>query len=163
MTGRPSPASPLVAWVGLGSNLGDRAATLAKAAGDLSLLLEGFVSTPPVESAAVDRTGRPAPEIPPYLNAVGRGSYLGTPRSLLRALQQLETRAGRDPTEKGLYLPRTLDLDILFLENSSGPVVVIEPDLRVPHPRLWERPFVLEPMRILGFVAQRPRRPESPE
>jgi 2-amino-4-hydroxy-6-hydroxymethyldihydropteridine diphosphokinase len=83
--------------------------------------------------------GGPAGQ-PPYLNLVVELHTERSPRQLLELAHTLEERAGRVRAER--FGPRTLDVDVLLVEG----VVVDEPDLVVPHPRLAERRFVVEPL-----------------
>jgi 2-amino-4-hydroxy-6-hydroxymethyldihydropteridine diphosphokinase len=132
------------AHVALGANLGDRAAALARA-------LEALRATPGVRVAAVSRFWETEPVGPPqpaYLNAA---AALDTERSaleLLARLHEIERAAGR-VRGRGRDLPRTLDLDLLLF----GGLVIEAPELVVPHPRMHERAFVLEPLaEIAGDV-----------
>lgn len=127
-------------FIGLGSNIGDRVENLRKA---LSLLeangvkvarVSGLYETEPVE------TEEPQP---PYLNAVAEIVSDLPLTKLLELLEEIERQLGR--TSKGDKKPRTIDLDILWAEGER-----IETDrLTVPHPRLWERAFVLVPLSEL--------------
>jgi 2-amino-4-hydroxy-6-hydroxymethyldihydropteridine diphosphokinase len=123
------------AALGLGSNLGDRSAHLEAAVRGLAaagkvLRVSSFRETEP-------QGGPPQPR---YLNgAVVLATDLA-PRDLLAAALELERRAGRERTVR--FGPRTLDVDLLL----CGDLLVREPDLVVPHPRLHERRFVLEPL-----------------
>ena len=120
-------------FLGLGANLGDRAATLA---GAVAALPDVVAVSPVYETAPV---GGPEGS-PPYLNAVVElRSDLG-PRPLLDLAQRLEAAAGRERTVSDG--PRTLDVDVLLV----GGLAVDEPDLVVPHPRMWRRRFVLAPL-----------------
>lgn len=125
------------ALVALGSNLGDRARLLNEAVRWLDELPHGQV----LQSSAVRETaavGGP-PEQGAFLNAAAVLQTELTPRALFQALQELERRAGREP---GLpWGPRPLDLDLLLYDD----VVLNEPALTLPHPRLAVRRFVLEP------------------
>jgi 2-amino-4-hydroxy-6-hydroxymethyldihydropteridine diphosphokinase len=127
------------AYVALGSNLGDREAHLATA-------MEALRARPGVRITAVSRVYETAPIGPPpqgpYLNAVVRLRTRLAPRELLAALLEIEAAEGRQ-REAGRYRARTLDLDLLFY----GSLEIDEPGLRVPHPRLHERGFVLGPLR----------------
>lgn len=79
----------------------------------------------------------------PYLNAVALLSTKLTPRDLLANLHAIERARGRDrAAETSRWMPRTLDLDLLLY----GDAVVNEPGLTIPHPRLHQRRFVLEPL-----------------
>lgn len=125
------------AYIGLGSNLGDRLAALEAALGALARL-EGL------DLVAVSAAYETAPVGPvaqgDYLNAVTQVRTRLKPRALLEALLQIERGHGRERRER--WGPRTLDLDLLLW----GRVRVAEPGLVVPHPRLTERRFVLEPL-----------------
>jgi len=124
------------AFLGLGSNLGDRRACLAEAVGSL----DGLVAVSPVyETAPVG-----GPEQDDYLNVVVELDTGLPPRDLLGVCHRLEAAAGRVRVER--WGPRTLDVDILWIEG----VTVDEPDLQVPHPRLFERRFVTAPLRDLA-------------
>jgi 2-amino-4-hydroxy-6-hydroxymethyldihydropteridine diphosphokinase len=124
---------------GLGSNLGDRRANLEAA-------LRGLAAAGQV--VAVSAFHDTAPEGPPqprYLNCAAVVATDLLPRELLAAALELERRAGR---ERGVrWGPRTLDVDLLL----CGDLVVREADLQVPHPRLHERLFVLEPLAEIAL------------
>ena len=77
---------------------------------------------------------------PRFLNQVVTGRWTGTPRELLAAAKAAERRAGRTPGRR--WGPRVADADILFFDDR----VVDEDDLRIPHPGIRERRFVLEPL-----------------
>jgi 2-amino-4-hydroxy-6-hydroxymethyldihydropteridine diphosphokinase len=143
------------AYVGLGANLGDRERTL-RAAVDALAAEEG------VDVVAVSTLRETEPvgvgEQPRFLNgAVALDTTLGA-RELLDRLLAVEQRFGRVrvPGEHG---PRTLDLDLLLY----GEEAIDEPGLAVPHPRLHERRFVLEPLAELdpGLVVPGCGRVES--
>ncbi len=124
------------AFVALGANLGDRDATLRRA-------LVWLSATPGVTVDAVSSFHETAPVGPPqpaYLNAVARLRTRLSPRALLEVLRALESAAGRRRAVP--WGPRTLDLDLLLF----GHRVLDGPELTVPHPRLAERRFVLEPL-----------------
>lgn len=132
----PLPPEPASAWVGLGANLGDVPATLAAALDALSALpgtrliaRSSWYRSAPIESSGPD-----------YLNAVAQLHTTLTPYELLAQLQAIETRHGRERPWPNA--PRTLDLDLLLY----GEQVIDTPALAVPHPRLHERAFVLEPL-----------------
>lgn len=131
------------AWIGLGSNLGDRAGTLLSAFSSLERLpgVMDAVLSPCYETDPV------GPEQPPYLNACvrlefGEGGGLD-PRGLLLELLAIEARHGRVRAER--WGPRTLDLDLLLADSLR----LEEPGLVLPHPRLCERLFVLKPLAHL--------------
>lgn len=136
-TGRGSDA-----YVGLGSNLGQREAHLAHG-------LRGLRALPRSTWGACSRIYETEPLGPPpqgrYLNCVARLRTQLSPRELLQALQAIEATAGR--TRSGeRNRPRTLDLDLLLFGDRH----IEEKGLRVPHPRLAERSFVLEPLSELA-------------
>lgn len=129
------------AYLGLGSNLGDRAAHLQGA-------VDGLEAAEGVEVVAVSRVYETEPVGGPpqgaYLNAVIAVETVRTPRELLALGRQLEVAAGReaDPAERERWGPRELDVDVLLV----GDARIDDDDLVVPHPRLAERPFVLAPL-----------------
>lgn len=133
------------AYLGLGANLGDRWAALRRAVASLP---DVVAVSPVYETAPV---GGPVGQ-PPYLNAVVALDTELTPRQLLEVAHRLEQEAGRVRAER--WGPRTLDVDVLLV----GDLVVDEPDLQVPHPRLWGRPFVLIPLADVApeLVPDRP-------
>ena len=125
------------AYLGLGSNLGDRAEHLRRAVADLPDL----VAVSPVYET--EPVGGPSAQ-GPYLNVVVELETERSPRELLALCGQLETSAGRVRTVR--WGPRTLDADVLLVDD----LVVGEEDLVVPHPRLWERRFVVAPLADLA-------------
>lgn len=128
-----------LAAIGLGSNVGDRRAHLDAAVHALAVC-------PGVRVVAVSAYLETAPVGPagqgPYLNAAATLETTLDARPLLDALLEIERTRGRDRTREQRWGPRTLDLDLLVF----GDRVIDEPGLRVPHPRLGERAFVLEPL-----------------
>ncbi|MDQ4131737.1 MAG: 2-amino-4-hydroxy-6-hydroxymethyldihydropteridine diphosphokinase [Actinomycetota bacterium] len=125
------------AFLGLGSNLDDREGHLRRA---VEALPDVVAVSPVYETEPV---GGPAGQ-PPYLNVVVELRTERTPRELLELARTLEEDAGRVRSER--FGPRTLDVDILLVEG----VVVNEPDLVVPHPRMQERRFVVQPLSDLA-------------
>jgi len=125
------------AFLGMGSNLGDREAFLREAVGSLA----NVVAVSPVYET--DPVGGPGGQ-GAYLNIVVEIDTDLSPRALLGVCHRLESAAGRVREER--WGPRTLDVDILWHE--MGPVV--EPDLEVPHPRMTERRFVMAPLADLA-------------
>jgi 2-amino-4-hydroxy-6-hydroxymethyldihydropteridine diphosphokinase len=125
------------AFLALGSNLGDREAFIRQAVA----ALPDVVAVSPVYET--DPVGGPTGQ-GPYLNAVVELDTDLSPRELLDWCHRLEDAAGRVRTER--WGPRTLDVDVLLV----GDLVVDEPDLTVPHPRMWERDFVLRPLADLA-------------
>jgi 2-amino-4-hydroxy-6-hydroxymethyldihydropteridine diphosphokinase len=131
---------PVVAYVGLGANLGEPIATLrqalldlAKVPGVISMRHSGLYGSSPV-----DATG------PNYVNAVAELKTTLAAPALLAALQVLENQAGRLRPFRNA--PRTLDLDLLLFGASS----IQSQHLTVPHPRMAERAFVLRPLHDLA-------------
>ena len=124
-------------FIALGSNLGDRWRYLREAKDSLP----DVVAASPVYET--DPMGGPGSQ-PPYLNCVVELATDLSPRRLLGIAHRLESAADRVRIER--WGPRTLDVDILLV----GDLRVDEPDLQVPHPRMWERRFVLEPLYDLA-------------
>jgi 2-amino-4-hydroxy-6-hydroxymethyldihydropteridine diphosphokinase len=130
------------AYVGLGANLGDREATIRAAvealAGEDGIAVVAVSSLRETEPVGVG-------EQPQFLNGVAAVETTLSARDLLDRLLEIEQRFGRVriPGEHG---PRTLDLDLLLY----GDETIDEPGLAVPHPRLHERRFVLEPLAELA-------------
>jgi len=127
------------AYIGLGSNLGEREATLREALTRLGELdgvavvaVSSFRETDPVGN--VDQ--------PRFVNAAAALETSLRPRELLERLLDVERALGRDRAVEERWGPRTLDLDLLLYGGES----IDEPGLEVPHPRLAERAFVLEPL-----------------
>lgn len=130
----------VVAFVGLGSNLGASVGLL----GNALRLLERLPDTSLAACSGFYRT--PAwgvTEQPDFINAVAMLRTTLGPHALLQAMLDIERLAGRERGEAaGRWGPRTLDLDLLLY----GDATVAAPDLRVPHPHLHERAFVLVPL-----------------
>ena len=130
------------AYVGLGSNLGDREATVRRA---VELLGERLG----IEIVAVSTLRETDPvgyeEQPRFLNGVAALEVDLTARALLDELLAIERELGRDRSRETRWGPRTIDLDLLLY----GDETVEEPGLTVPHPRLAERQFVLVPLHEL--------------
>lgn len=132
-------------FLGLGSNLGDRDATLRSAVA--ALARDGSVDV--LRSSSVYETDPVGgPEQPSYRNAVIEVETDLAPLELLDLCQAVEAEHGRVRLER--WGPRTLDIDVL----SCGDLVVEEERLTVPHPRMSERAFVLVPLaELTGEVA----------
>jgi 2-amino-4-hydroxy-6-hydroxymethyldihydropteridine diphosphokinase len=142
------------ALVALGSNLGDRRASLE--AGLEALAALGAVTPSPLWPETPDESGRG----PDYLNTVALLETPGAdPKTLLEALLRAELRLGRDRAQ-GRNAPRTLDLDLIAVAGVEGQwrwpspadLAALGPELtlELPHPRARQRPFVMEPVRALG-------------
>jgi 2-amino-4-hydroxy-6-hydroxymethyldihydropteridine diphosphokinase len=137
MKERRQPRSPVRAFLALGSNLGDRRGYLASALGRIPdiVAVSQLYETDPV--------GGP-PGQGAYLNCVVELRTTRSSRELLTAAQAAEAAAQRVRVER--WGPRTLDVDVLLVGDEK----VDEPDLVIPHPRMWERGFVLVPLADLA-------------
>ena len=127
-------------YLGLGSNLGTRPRHLSAARRRLRekgvrILRQSRV----IETEPWGDTDQPR-----FLNQVVEAEWPGTPRRLLRAAKEVEREGGRRATHR--WGPRVIDVDILLFGDEH----VAEKDLQIPHPRIDERPFVLEGLRELG-------------
>jgi 2-amino-4-hydroxy-6-hydroxymethyldihydropteridine diphosphokinase len=125
------------AYIGLGSNLGEREAQIRLALDDLARLPETRLVR---ASSLYDSEPVGDVDQPNFLNAVAELETELTARQLLWNLQLIERRLGRTRTRR--WGPRTIDLDLLLF----GPEVIDEPDLQVPHPELARRSFVMVPL-----------------
>jgi 2-amino-4-hydroxy-6-hydroxymethyldihydropteridine diphosphokinase len=144
----PIANPPTPAYIALGANLGDRRANIERA---LELLratrgvrvtkISSFLENPAV--------GGP-PDSPPFLNAVAEVETSLPPRALLERLLAIEHQLGRRRVRK--WDPRLIDLDVLLY----GDAVIDEPDLRIPHPLMHERRFVLDPLKEIAPDAIHP-------
>jgi 2-amino-4-hydroxy-6-hydroxymethyldihydropteridine diphosphokinase len=136
------------AFVGIGSNVGDRRAHCAEAQAHLGRLpgtdvlrVSPLVETQPAEGVAGG----------PFLNGVAELATALSPRHLLRELQAIEGALGR-PSDHAGGTARTMDLDILLY----GDRIVREVGLDIPHPRMAQRRFVLEPLVALAPNVRHP-------
>jgi 2-amino-4-hydroxy-6-hydroxymethyldihydropteridine diphosphokinase len=125
------------AFLGLGSNLGDRLETL-QAAVDLLGAEPGLTPTRSSRVWETDPVG--GPPQPDFLNVVLRVEVDLSPQELLAACRRVEAALGRVRDVR--WGPRTIDVDVLLVDA----LTVDEPDLTVPHPRMRERAFVLMPL-----------------
>lgn len=143
-----SPSAPITAYVALGSNVGDRDANLRQA-------LQRLDGTPDVRVTAVSSfldnpaIGGPAGS-PPYLNAAAAVETTLPPDALLRRLLSIELDMGRVRRRK--WEPRVIDLDLLLY----GALILDSSELKVPHPLLHERDFVLKPLAEIAPDAVHP-------
>jgi 2-amino-4-hydroxy-6-hydroxymethyldihydropteridine diphosphokinase len=126
-------------YVGLGSNLGEREGTLREA-----LRMLGESEGISVVAVSTFRETDPVGNVdqPRFLNAAAQLDTNLDPRELLERLLGVERALGRDRAAEVRWGPRTVDLDLLLYGNET----VDEPGLEVPHPRLAERGFVVEPL-----------------
>jgi 2-amino-4-hydroxy-6-hydroxymethyldihydropteridine diphosphokinase len=139
-------------FVGLGSNLGERETMVRSALDELAKLPQ----TTLVRASSLYDT-EPVGEVeqPNFLNAVAQLDTGLTARQLLWNLQLVEQRLGRARSQK--WGPRTIDLDLLLYGNQ----IVDEPDLRVPHPEMAKRSFVLVPLIELDPLLVHPESGET--
>jgi 2-amino-4-hydroxy-6-hydroxymethyldihydropteridine diphosphokinase/dihydropteroate synthase len=132
-------------YLGLGSNLGDRRASLARA---LTLLpahgVQVVRTSPLVESPAMLPDDAPADWNQPFLNLVAQCRTSASPDEVLAALKHIEQALGR--VDRGRWAPRPIDLDILLW----GRETLATDKLRVPHPGITQRAFVLTPLAMLA-------------
>ena len=124
------------AFLGLGSNLGDRRALL-RTADRVGLIERG-------DGDHVGQSVDGGPDQGAFLNLVVELSTERSARELLAVCAEREAAAERVRVER--WGPRTLDVDVLWVDGET----VDEPDLVVPHPRMWERRFILAPLRDLA-------------
>jgi len=126
------------AYLGIGSNLGDRL-------GYLQLAVDELAAHAGIDVVGVSRVYETAPvggpPQDPFLNAVVAIDTDLEPHDLLRECQRIEERAERVRVEH--WGPRTLDVDVLLIDDRR----IDDPELTLPHPRMWERGFVLAPLR----------------
>lgn len=134
------------AYLSLGSNLGDRAANLRAAIGQLDvagrvLAVSSFYETQPVD----------VPDQPWFLNCAAEMETEKTPREVLELALQIEAEMGRlRMRDKGA---RKIDIDIVLFGNR----VVDEPGLKIPHPAMHQRRFVLEPLFEIAPEVRHPQ------
>ena len=128
--------APVTAFVGLGANLGDARAAVALAIQEIGQIAGVELSA----RSALYRTAPIESSGPDYINAVVQVQTVLTAPALLQCLHGMETTAGRARPFRNA--PRTLDLDILLY----GEATISSPTLTVPHPRMWQRAFVLVPL-----------------
>jgi len=136
------PKESTIAYIGLGANLGEREKAIEEAlrrieADDRTSLLR---STVPIETDPVGYEDQPR-----FLNAAASLATTRSPRELLDLLLEIERDLGRIRGRGPRYGPRTIDLDLLLYGDERIDVETLE----VPHPRLHERRFVLEPLAEL--------------
>jgi 2-amino-4-hydroxy-6-hydroxymethyldihydropteridine diphosphokinase len=137
----------VTAYVALGSNLGDRRAHLRRALDALERAGEPVRA----ESSVWETEPVGAPGSPWFLNMVVELDTERSPHELLELLLAIEARAGRRRGRPNA--PRTLDLDVLAM----GELRLADPRLELPHPRMWQRRFVLEPLAEIAPELRNPR------
>ena len=129
-----------IVYLGLGSNMGDRKATLDAAC----QLIEERIGAVVRRSSYYESAPWGFESSNQFLNAAVCCQTTLTPRRLLRATQRIERQLGRQQKSRdGIYHDRPIDIDILLYDD----LTVDEPDLKIPHPLMRQRPFVMEPVR----------------
>ncbi len=129
-----------MAWIGMGSNMGDRLSNLQLAIDELQryghvLRTSSVYETEPVGFESDNS----------FLNAVAEIEWKGSPEELMKTLLHIEQEMGRTRSEAERYTSRPIDLDILLWDQE----VINNAELTVPHPRMHERNFVLVPLNEL--------------
>ncbi|HXU68999.1 MAG TPA: 2-amino-4-hydroxy-6-hydroxymethyldihydropteridine diphosphokinase [Polyangia bacterium] len=137
-------------FIGLGANVGDRLTNLREAVRLLEALGTIVARSRVFAAAAVG-----GPPQGPYLNAAVVLESELAPLDLLARTQEIENALGRDRPNEVRWGPRTLDLDILMC-GARGEIIVDEPLLRLPHPRMKERGFALAPLVELDATLMHP-------
>lgn len=140
------------AYIALGSNLGDRAKTLAAAKDRLRRLGRVEACSSLYETEPVGFHQQPA-----FLNAVLALETELEPLSLLHALLAIERELGRDRSQGVPNGPRTVDLDLLLMEDA----VIAGEELMLPHPALVQRRFVLTPLAEIAPQLRHPQRNQT--
>lgn len=138
---------PVLAYIGLGANLGEPAAQLRRALAELAAIDE--VEVLQVSSFYLNPPLGP-PDQPWYVNAVAQVRTRLSPEELLRTLHRLETALGRVRGER--WGPRVIDLDLLLYDGE----VINTPGLILPHPEMHRRAFVLAPLAEIAPEAWHP-------
>jgi len=128
------------AWIGLGANLGDATAAIARAVS----AIDALPGTRVARRSSLYRSAPVAARGPDFLNAVIEVETALAPQALLAQLLAIEAGEGRERPYRNA--PRTLDLDLLLAVDESGPLRVDSPSLTLPHPRMHLRAFVLAPL-----------------
>ena len=149
---RPGRGRAERVYIGLGSNIGDRAGQLRQALAALAETLTRLQVSPVYETAPVGLLDQPD-----FLNCVAAADSRLAPRALLRALKRIEREIGRRAGGPR-FGPRAIDLDLLLYGDRvlSLPVRPGWPALTVPHPSLHERAFVLVPLADLAPELRHP-------
>jgi 2-amino-4-hydroxy-6-hydroxymethyldihydropteridine diphosphokinase len=132
-------------FIAVGSNLGDREDNLRRA-------LEALAPAVTVRDRSTVHETAPqyVTDQPPFLNMVLRGETALAPHDLLAWLKDIERRIGRTPSRR--FGPRVVDLDILYYEDQ----IVNDAVLQIPHPRISERLFVLNPLSEIAADRRHP-------
>lgn len=143
------PSERATAYIALGSNLGDRHAMINAA-------LQAIDRTNGVHVSAFSELIETEPLGPPgqstYLNAAARLVTTLSPRELLETCLAIERALGRDRRHSIRWGPRVIDIDLLMFAD----LIIDEPGLKIPHPHLHERTFVLNPLAQIAPQAMHP-------
>lgn len=135
------------AFIGIGSNLGDRTANIADAVDRMNRLPRTRVVR---QSSVIETEPVGVTDQPRFLNAAAELRTGLAPEELLDGLRRIEDRLGRERRER--WGPRTIDLDLLLFSDK-----VVQTDrLAVPHPRMCERAFVLDPLAEIARDVRHP-------
>lgn len=137
-------------YLALGANLGDRFETFYRALREIELKVgpirrvSSFYETKPLNPPELELKGQPD-----YLNAVALCETDLEPREVLNLILEIERSLGRDRSRSVRWGPREIDIDILLF----GDRVILEPDLKIPHPEMNNRDFVLVPLSEIRETA----------
>ncbi len=140
----------MIAYIALGSNVGDRGLILRRAI-DLLRRQDGIVLRRVSALLETKPVGGPAHQ-QNYLNGAVEVETTLAPAELLSAMIEIEAPLGRDRQAEQRWGPRTCDLDLLLMDD----VIMETAELTLPHPRLHLRRFVLEPLAMIAPQAQHP-------
>lgn len=151
-------------FLGIGSNLGDRLANLERAAQILTEsipLLQLLQVSPVVESPALVLGSAPEDWRKPFLNAVIEIEFRGSPQELLKIVKGVEMQMGREASPR--WSPRIIDIDILTFGDQVIGCSNETQELTIPHPEMWNRQFVLTPLKYLApsLVIPGPTNPQQ--
>lgn len=128
----------MIAYLGVGSNLGDRVAFINQSRKKLEESGIRVLRTSPLyETEALCKPGQ---TMPPFMNGAFEIETSLSPEQLLEVLKKIEKDMGRE--SKGDWKPRPIDLDILLYDD----LIIDTPDLKIPHPEMGKREFVLKPL-----------------
>lgn len=137
----------MLAYLGLGSNLGDRLSNLQAAVNFLDLRAGRVLRV----SSVYETEPMYVVDQPSFLNAAAELSTDLHPERLLETVKAIEAEIGRQPRER--YGPREVDIDLLVMLDCENSVVHVQSDrLTLPHPHIAERVFVLQPLSELGDI-----------
>lgn len=135
----------MIAYLGLGSNLGDRLANLQQALNRLDMRAGEVTNV----SSVYESEPMYLAEQPTFLNAVAELQTEFEPSDLLRIVKEIETECGR--MQRDRYGPREVDVDLVAMTTDVGEIIKVELEhLALPHPRLCERRFVVEPLHEIA-------------